>query len=170
MKFAHVRGSKIVGITWQEGSTPPAGCVVLPVVVEPKPLIDQNTQELDSFYQVSPDRKFVACLYVVQDKAPEPERPPGSTVIVQQVSQPVDMSVIDAQVAALQAAVAEMQTARHVGELIFIISNGAELEARAALAKLEPIAARAGRSVEQYVAEFIARRDAAAEAALRGAA
>lgn len=175
MKFAHVRGSKIQAITWQHGSPLPPGCVELPIVIEPKPSIS-HTEELDSFYEVAAGRTHVVCRYIVQDRAPERAIPDGSTVIIQQVPAAVDTSSIDAQVAALQAKLAEMQAAQDaqtaaqsVGALMAAIQHGTPAEAEAAASELQRVAAAAGMTVEQLAASWAAKRDQAI-ATLKGAA
>ncbi len=169
MKYAILRGTQLRYYTYDGEGALEEGETRHPVVVDDQPEHDPSVHELTSrpvleggvvrmVYDVIPRETIIPAGHITGGI--------GVQTIVERV---VERSS-DHQVEELRAALVEMQVARHVGELVFVMQHGTDEAAAEALAKLTPIATRRCQTVEEYVAAFIARRDAQAEAALKGAA
>lgn len=170
MNYAIVRGTQFLRYDLDDGGAIPPGCTRYPVEVGPQPEHDPALFELESAPAIDAGRGVVVIVYTA---VPRPQMINPPAVAGQTIIQQADTSAIEAQVAALQAMLAQMQQ-RPAYDMDSALLATVAICARDgdpdSIARLEPIAAKRGMTVSELVEELIAARIRATEQALKGAA
>lgn len=169
MNFAIVRGTQFLRYEIDDGGAIPPGCTRYPVEVGPQPEHDPALFDLESAPAIDASRGVVVIVYTAVPR-PQLINPPSLPGEGQTIIQQADTSGLEAQVAALQAMLAQMQR-KPLLDLAFIAVHSDEPgEPEKAREMLRPAAEKRGLTVDAYIAELLAERRQATDEALKGAA
>ena len=172
MNFAVVRGTQFLRYEHDDKAAVEPGCRRYPVEVAAQPEHDPEHWMLESAPAIDTARGVVVIVYTAVPR-PQLINPPSLPGEGQTIIQQADTSGLEAQVAALQAMLAQMQQRPAYdmeSALLATVAIGARDGDPESIARLEPIAAKRGLTVPELIEELIAARIRATEQALKGAA
>ncbi len=133
----------------------------LPVEVDPKPDYDPTTEYLDTTPGVDASRGVVRLVYSRHLRKPRPAASPAQTVVVQ-----ADTSALERRVADLESRLAAVDAFDMTTALLATVAIAARDKDAESLARLAPVAAKRGVSVEQLIDDLIRARVEATDRAI----